>query len=60
MFIYQPMLRTLELKKDKGTDYVFRWQSKGVYTSKVKPLKAAFLHSIKLSRCRMGIPIKIL
>ena len=33
IFVYQPTLDTLELKKDKGTDYVF--SSKGVYTSKL-------------------------
>ena len=32
MFIYQPKLSTLELKKDKDTNYVFSWKSKGVYT----------------------------
>ena len=30
MLIYQPTVDTLELKKDKGTDYVLRWKSKGV------------------------------
>ena len=28
---------TLELKKNKRTDYVFNLKSKGVYTSKLKP-----------------------
>ena len=55
MFVYQPTLDTLELKKGKGTDYVLRWKSKGVYTSKLKPLYTAFFHSIKLSGYRMGI-----
>ena len=56
MFAYQPVLDTLELKKkDKGTDYIFSWKSKGVYTSKLKPLLSAFSHSIKLSGCRMRI-----
>ena len=32
VFIYQRKLSTLELKKDKGTNYVFSWKSKGVYT----------------------------
>ena len=30
-FVYQPTLDTLELKKDKGTDYVLTWKSNGVY-----------------------------
>ena len=49
MFVYQPTLDTLELKKDKGTDYVLSWRSKGVYNSKLKPLHTTFLHSIKRS-----------
>ena len=52
-FVYQPTLDTLELKKDKGTDYVLSWKSNGVYNSKLKPLYTAFLHSIKLSEYRM-------
>ena len=55
MFVYQPTLDTLELKKDKGTDYVLSWKSKGVYNSKLKPLYTAFLHSIRSSVYRMGI-----
>ena len=34
-FVYQPTLDTSELKKDKGTDYVLSWKSKGVYNSKL-------------------------
>ena len=29
--LYQPTLDTLELKKDKGTDYVLSWKSNGVF-----------------------------
>ena len=29
MFLYQPTLDVLELKKDKDTDYVLSWKSKG-------------------------------
>ena len=36
MFIYQSTLDTLELKKDKGADYVLSYKSKGVYNSKLK------------------------
>ena len=49
MFVYQPTLDTLKLKKDKGTDYVLSWKSNGVYNSKLKPLYTAFLHSINLT-----------
>ena len=48
-------IKTLELKKDKGTDYVFSWKSKGIFNSKIKPLYSIFLHSIKLSEYRIGI-----
>ena len=33
----------------------YGWKSKGVHHSKLKPLCAAFLHSIKLSEFKMGI-----
>ena len=35
MFVYQPRFSMLELKDNKGTDYVIDWESKGVYTSKL-------------------------
>ena len=54
-FVYQPTLDALELKKDKGTDYVLSWKSNGVYNSKLKPLYTAFLHSIICSGYKMGI-----
>ena len=54
-FVYQPTLDTLELEKDKGTDYVLNWKSKGVYNSKLKPLYTIFLHSIKRSGYKVGI-----
>ena len=53
--VYQPTLDTLELKKDKGIDYVLSWKSKGVFNSKLKSLYTALLNSIKLSRYKMGI-----
>ena len=49
IFVYQPILDTLELKREKGTDYVLSWKSKGLFNSKLKPLYNAFLQSIKLS-----------
>ena len=54
-FVYQPTLDTLELKKDKDTDYFLSWKSNRVFNSKLKPLYTAFLHSIKLSEYRMRI-----
>ena len=41
MYVYQLSLDTLELKKDKGTDYGLSWKSKGLFTSKPKPLHNA-------------------
>ena len=55
MLVYQATLDMLELKKDKGINYVLSWKSKGEYNSKLKPLYTAFLHSIKLSGYKMGI-----
>ena len=55
LFVYQPSLDTLELKKGKGIDYVLSWKSKGVYNPKHKPINIAFLHRIKLSEYTMRI-----
>ena len=41
-FVYQTTLDTLEVNKDKGTDYVLRWKSNGVYNSKLKLLYTVF------------------
>ena len=46
--------RYVSIKKDKGTDYFFSWKSKGVCSCKLRPFYTAFLHSIKLSGCRLG------
>ena len=54
MFFYQPTLDTLELKKDKDTDYVLSWKSQRVYNSKLKSLYKTFLHSIKISGYKTG------
>ena len=54
-FFYQPTLDTLELKKDKGTDYVLSWKSNGVYNSKLTPLYGDFLYSKNLSEYRIEI-----
>ena len=59
-FVYQSILDTLELKEDKGTDYVLSWKSRGVYNSKLKSLYTAFFHSIKLSEYRMEMKFDML
>ena len=51
-FVYKRTLDRLELKKDKGTDYVPSWISNEVYNSKLKPLYTAFLNAIKLAGCK--------
>ena len=56
MFAYQPTFNTIVLK-DKGTNYILNWKSKGIYSFELKLLHAAFLHSMKHSGCRMGIKI---
>ena len=48
----------LELKKDNDTDYILSSKSKGVYTSKIKPLYTVSLHSIKLSGYKEEIKIR--
>ena len=48
------MLDDLELKKEKGTDYIRSWKSKGVFNSEFYPLYTGFLINIKLSEYRIG------
>ena len=65
MFVYKSTLNKLELKEDKGTEYVNGWKLKWiyangwklkwVYTSKLTPLYTAFLHNIKLFWHRIRI-----
>ena len=45
----------IELKEDKGTDYVIDWKSKEVYISNLYPLYTVFLHIIKLFRYKVQI-----
>ena len=47
MFVYQATLSTLQLQKDKSTDYVIHWKSKILYASTLLPKYIYFLHSIK-------------
>ena len=54
-YVYQPALDRLEWKEDKGTYFVIDLKSKGLYTSKLKPLYSAFLHSMKTSGYNMRI-----
>ena len=45
----------MQLKKDKRTEYVLSWKSKGIFNSESNPLNSGFLHAIKLTECRIGI-----
>ena len=42
MLVHQPTFSMLQLKEDKGTDYVISWISKGVYSSNISPLHTIF------------------
>ena len=53
-FVYQP---TLELRKEKGSDYALSWKSKGVFNSKLRQSYTAFLNNIKHSEFRTGIKL---
>ena len=44
----------LELKNDKGTDYVIGWKSKDLFKSKLLPLHGAFLPSVKYFEYKIG------
>ena len=54
-FVCQPIIDTLESKKDKFTDYILGWKSNEKYNSKLKVSCTALLHSIKFSGYKMGI-----
>ena len=54
-FVYQPTFNMLELKTDKGTEYVIGWKSKGVYYSKLVAFHGAFLPNIKDLTRKIGI-----
>ena len=45
---YQPTLDTLQVKNNKGTDYVLNCKSKGVFNSKLKPLYNLFGYKMGL------------
>ena len=45
----------LELKSNKGTEYVTCWKSKGTYNFKLKPLHGVFLPNIKTLGSKIGM-----
>ena len=58
MFVYQLTFNMLELKKDKGTEYIISYKSKGVYNSKFIALHQAFLPKVKYFRNNIKIGIQ--
>ena len=54
-FVYQPTFNTLELKKEKGTDYVIGWKSKALIESRLLPVYGPFLPNISYFGYRIGI-----
>ena len=48
LLIRQQLIRQSE-KKEKSFDYILRWKSQGLYTSKLKLIYTAFLHGVNLS-----------
>ena len=55
IFDYLPTFNVLELKKDKCTEYIIGWNSKGLYNSKLMALHGAILPNIKYFRKKIGI-----
>ena len=47
MFVYQPIFNMLQLKINKGTEYIIGLKSKGVYNSKLITLHGVFLPNVK-------------
>ena len=56
MLVNQPRVKiVLELKTDKGTEYIIGWKSKGVCNSKLIALHGALLPRVKYFRNEIGI-----
>ena len=53
LFINQHLIRQ-NLKK-LSIDFALSWKSNRAYNSNLKPSYTSFLHSIKPSRCKMGM-----
>ena len=53
--VYQPTFNTLDLNKDKGTNYVIDWTPKCLFESKLLPFMMLFLPHIKCFEYAIGI-----
>ena len=47
MFVNQPIFNMLQLKINKGTEYIIGLKSKGLYNSKLITLHGVFLPNVK-------------
>ena len=50
MFVYQPPFNMLELKEEKGTEYITAWKSEGLSKSRLYPLYLDIIH------CKTVVP----
>ena len=57
MAVYWPRFSTLQLLKDKGTDYGISWKSKRLCGSTLFPQYTHFFHSIKCFGHLIGIKL---
>ena len=55
MFVYQWTFGALDLKKNKGADYIIPWKSKRLFKSRFNPLCNAFFLNVKLFELKMEI-----
>ena len=55
MFVYQPVFSMLEYKEKLGTEYITSWKSKGVYNTKLIPIKNYSLPNIKYFKYKIEI-----
>ena len=55
MFVYQPTFNMLQLKTDKGTEYITGWKSKGFFEWKLFLLHGAFMPNAKQFGYKIGI-----
>ena len=60
VFVYQPTFDVLELKTEKGTEYIIGWKAKGLYSSKLTALLVAFLSNVKYFGIKIGIQFNTL
>ena len=57
IFDCQPTFSTLQSQKNKGTDYILSWKSRGLYSFTLFPHCTHFLHSIKFFGDKIGIKV---